>query len=485
MLKYIIVSIIFLFLAENLVGQSEKISTVWGEVDFKNTLQDWDGFGVNYVEVAQSSNYDEWPQEYGGFSLLSEEKRQEIMNLIFGEEGLKPGIIKMFLDPLHQKSPTSEFDHETTTKWTRYFAQEALKLNEKRGADLEIITTLYGPPAWAKKSKSLGGRDLDPQQYNKLANYMVDWVKYLRETENLPVKYISIHNEGNAPIRWPISEDTHDTFETMDYNAFWRSHEVTHFLEIMRPMLDNQGLEDVEITPGEPLNWARINLSMYDWAIYDHPTAITNIGLLTSHGFGKDPSFFNSDALELLQNKRPKLKAWTTSMSWGGMDVNALEIVRLNIYKAKVNAIIPWAAIQTSDWAGGDPNPGCAIKIENDGSYKIKKGYHIFKHVFRAGQPGMAVANVLVNADTDIRMMGFAANGSKNNDAFVVLNLGWGDHIIQKVAIKVVDSKNKKFRAFRSTKTEDRFKEIGVFEVKDGIIEFEIPGKSIISFHGE
>jgi hypothetical protein len=36
-------------------------------VDFSNLTREWDGFGVNYVELAQSPDYDEWPQEYGGF----------------------------------------------------------------------------------------------------------------------------------------------------------------------------------------------------------------------------------------------------------------------------------------------------------------------------------------------------------------------------------------------------------------------------------
>ena len=51
---------------------------------------------VNYVETAQTPNI-RYSQDYGGFSTLSKEQRQEIINLIFGDDGLKPGIIKMFL----------------------------------------------------------------------------------------------------------------------------------------------------------------------------------------------------------------------------------------------------------------------------------------------------------------------------------------------------------------------------------------------------
>jgi len=35
-------------------GQEESFTAVRAEVDFSTKLRDWDGFGVNYVEVAQS-----------------------------------------------------------------------------------------------------------------------------------------------------------------------------------------------------------------------------------------------------------------------------------------------------------------------------------------------------------------------------------------------------------------------------------------------
>ena len=79
-----------------------------GSVNFNNELQEWDGFGVNYVEVCQTYDNEKNPQDYGGFSTLSENKKDEIIDLIFGENGLKPSILKMFLDPLHQKEEPSK-----------------------------------------------------------------------------------------------------------------------------------------------------------------------------------------------------------------------------------------------------------------------------------------------------------------------------------------------------------------------------------------
>lgn len=39
------------------------------------------------------------------------------------------------------------------------------------------------------------GRDLDSVHKRDPALHLVDWVKFLREKEGLPVQYVSLHNE--------------------------------------------------------------------------------------------------------------------------------------------------------------------------------------------------------------------------------------------------------------------------------------------------
>ena len=50
-------------------SQALDFTAVQATVNFSRTLQDWDGFGFNYVETAHSSDMKEFNQEYGGFSL--------------------------------------------------------------------------------------------------------------------------------------------------------------------------------------------------------------------------------------------------------------------------------------------------------------------------------------------------------------------------------------------------------------------------------
>jgi len=265
------------------------------QVDFSQTIREWDGFGVNYVEADQTRDYSARAQDYGGFSTLSEAHRQQILDMIFGAKGLKPGIIKMFLDPFHRPPRQSEhtadpsvidleaYDHATTTRWMRYFATQGLARTRSWGGDLKVIVTLYGPPAWMTQQRFVRGRDLDPACKLECARYMISWAKYLRDVEGLPVKYISFHNEGEDWMRWPLDGSTADALRH-DYNMHWPPEQVVDFLRLMRDMLDRQGMQDVGLTPGETSNWTRFSEWGYAQAIADDAQAMSNLALITSHG---------------------------------------------------------------------------------------------------------------------------------------------------------------------------------------------------------
>jgi O-glycosyl hydrolase len=467
------------------LAQQNNFRAVRAAVDFSRELRGWDGFGVNYVEVAQTTDYDADPQEYGGFSLLSERERQEIVDLIFGNDGLKPGLVKMFCDPWHEAEPGGPFDHKTSTKWMRYFVREGLRKTRARGDDLTIITTLYGPPPWATKQKFLRGRDLDPKRKRDLASYMIDWVRYLREQEGIPVEYVSLHNEGEDWMRWPADGKSGNIGHGHDYNMFWPPEQVVDFLKFMRPMLDNAGLWNVGLTPGECSNWYRFSAWGYADAIADDPLALKSLGLVTSHGFyngtyGRWFGEHRSVGIDVLRVKRPELHAWVTSTSWSKMDATNLEEMHGNIYSAKVNGIIPWACIQRpAKWVGGDPNPGTAIRVSEDGTYEVTRGYYYYKQVCRAGQPGMAVVRTMA-MDSEIAVIGFSRNGTKNPDVLVLVNIGKQG---KQVALKITGTRSQRFDAFRTTDGNDRYEHVGQFTLENDSIVYDAPSRSATTFY--
>lgn len=480
----------FTVLIQNpVLAQAEDFTAIRTEVHFDEMIREWDGFGFNYVETAQTMDYDEDPQEYGGFSLLSETQKREIIDMIFGEDGLKVGLVKMFYDPWHQAEPDGPFDHNKTTENMRYFVREGLKITHARGADLQIITTLYGPPPWATKQKFLRGRDFDPEMKDELCNYLIDWAKFLRNEEGFPLKYISLHNEGEDWWRWPADGSHGNIGEGHDYNMYWPPELVVEFIKAMRDKMDEQGLGMVGITNGEPTNWFRFSTWGYADALYRDKEALQKLGLITSHGFysgGYTSRWFGphtSMGIDLLREKRPMLKAWVTSTSWSKMDAKNIKEMHGNIYSTKVNGIIPWAGIQRPPlWIGGDPNPGSAFTVHEDGKYDVRRGFYFYKQITRAGQPGMQVARTM-SMDSQVALIAFSADDTKNADAFIVVN--WSDED-KKVSVKITGTNSSEFESFQTTEDESKlFSPTGNYEVKDDKIVFDSPKGSVTTFFGK
>jgi hypothetical protein len=428
-----------------------------------------------------------YAQDYGGFSLLSEKQKDEIIDLVVGQSGLQVQIVKMFLDPYHQEMPGGPFDHEHTTKQMREFVSRGLKATKARGDELEIITTLYGPPAWATQQKFIGGRDLDSSKANDLSNYMIEWIKYLQR-ENYPVKYLSLHNEGEDFYRWDFADGT-QRLQGFDFNMYWPPHQVNSFLIDLGNKLAMEGIEDIRLTNGEPSNWTRFYHWGYADALFEDDAALENLGLLTTHGFingNMDKlSYSTSNGLTtgLLRDKKPELHTWITSYSWGRMGVDFIRMAHEHIYTARVNALIPWAGIQNpSEWIDGDRNSGTAIRVDSTGNYEITKGYYFYKQLTRAGYRGMDVAKTLL-ANPQAFLIAFAQSTSDHPDAFVLTSNIYIWSLPIEVSIK--GSKYNKFRAFRSTEDgREKFTDIGVFEVKNGTIIYDPPQGSTTTFIG-
>lgn len=483
----VLIFVLFVTLANSSFSQYPVIQGASVKVFFNKEIRTWDGFGFNYVETAQTTDYKEFKQEYGGFSLLDEKEKSEIIDMVFGEDGLKVGLVKMFYDPFHQTVPGGAYDHETTTSYMREFVRQGLAKTRERGDDLSIITTLYGPPAYMTLQKKIRGRDFDPAHKSDLADYLVSWVKFLREKEKFPVNYVSLHNEGEDWERWPLDGKDPNIGDGHDYNMFWRPELVSEMLKLTRQKLDKTGLKNVGVTNGEPSNWYRFSYWGYADALAEDPKALESLGLITSHGFylGDYGSRWFGDhncmGAELIRSKKPNLHAWVTSTSWSKMDTKNIKEMHDNIYSARVNGILPWAGIQRPvQWVGGDPNPGSAFTVNEDGSYVVRRGYYFYKQITRAGQPEMAVCRTLSN-DTEIPVIAFGKSITKNQNAFVVTNMN--SKTDKNVIIEIVGATAVKFRAFRTTEDEkDLYKEIGTFELEDGTIIYEAPKGSVTTF---
>lgn len=411
------------------------------EIRFDQPLRPWDGFGFNYVETCQTPDYDLDPQDYGGFSVLPEERRREVVEMVFGPDGLRPGLVKMFLDPFHQPRPAplapaaetlavdpAAYDHRRGTRSMLPFVRAGWDRLREQGLPLVILTTLYGPPGWMTRQGVWRGRDLDPARRLDLAKYLVAWARHLRRVEGLPLRYLGVHNEGEDWMRWPDDGVT-PLGSTHDHNLYWPPAELVSFLPLLRRVLEANGLGEVAIAPGETSNWTRFQHWGYAAALAGDPAALASLGLITSHGFwasyaGQWNADHRSAGTDLLQSLRSELHAWNTSSGWGRSELGLIFEISQSIYAAKVNGLIPWAGIQRPAlWKGSDPNPACAFGVHEDGTCEVRREYYYYWQATRAGRPGMAVAPLHVT-DTEIYGAAFAPNGSPFPPAFFLANLG-------------------------------------------------------------
>lgn len=469
-------------------------------IRFDSPLRDWHGFGVNYVESAQTRDYSLYQQDYSGFSFAREGSRQQVMEMIFGEDGLRPGLTKIFLDPFHEgktkagndnedpmKINLSGFDHRTTTRWIRYFNREGLSRMKQWGGSFASIATLYGPAPWMTRQKYVLGRDADPDEYYELAEYMVSWALYLIEEEGIPVRYISFHNEGDAYYRWP-RDGSNPGEDHRDYNMYWPPDQVVEFLKIVREVLDINGLQDVGLSPGETQNWYRFDQWGYARAIVDDSIALKNLDLITSHSFANldiPNSVYYGDyrctGQDLIHQYKAEVPVWVTSRPWTkGPDF--VENLRRDIYESKANGIIPWALISgDQEWLGSDGeykngSMDKAFAVHRDGSITITDSYYFYKQVSRAGQPGMQVADV-INLDPALGAMAFKATSQDQQDAFIVLNKS---EAAKEVKICISGSVQE-FNLYRSSKDE-QYAHLGVLKVNDGSIIYHCPARSVTTF---
>ncbi len=469
-------------------------------IRFDRPVREWHGFGVNYVETAQTRDYALYQQDYSGFSFASEASRQKVMELIFGEGGLRPGMTKLFLDPFHEgrtkagndnddpmKINLSGYDHTTTTRWIRYFNREGLRMMEEWGGSFISIVTLYGPAPWMTRQKYVLGRDADPEERYEMAEYMASWAKYLIEEEGIPVKYLSLHNEGDAYYRWP-RDGSNPGEDHRDYNLYWPPEQVAEFLKITREVLDANGMQEVGLAPGETQNWYRFDQWGYARAIVDDSEALDHLDLITSHSFANVDipnsvyyGDYRSIGQDLIHRHKPGIPVWVTSRPWTeGPDF--VENIRRDIYECKVNGLIPWAPVTgDQEWLGTDGNYGDGsmdkpFVIHRDGTVTVTDAYYYFKQVTRAGQPGMQVAEV-INLDPALGALAFKGVKAGQKDAFVLVNKSETSKI---VTIHVHGS-TEAFQAFRTSEGE-YYNDIGVLKATEDKLLYMSPPRSVTTF---
>ena len=182
-------------LSKNITNIKSKIT-----IEPKNQRQEILGFGGSFTE-ASSSIYKE----------LDEEKKEEIIESYFGENGNKYSMARTHINSCDFSLGNYAHVEDKNDLELKTFSLERNKISlipmindalKKRKNNIRIMASPWSPPAWMKTTGEMNfGGKLKSEYRDTWANYYCKFIESC-EKENVPIWGLSIQNEPEAKQTW-------------------------------------------------------------------------------------------------------------------------------------------------------------------------------------------------------------------------------------------------------------------------------------------
>ena len=169
-------------------------------IEPKNQRQEILGFGGSFTE-ASSSIYKE----------LDEEKKEEIIESYFGENGNKYSMARTHINSCDFSLGNYAHVEDENDLELKTFSLERNKISlipmindalKKRNNKIKIMASPWSPPAWMKTTGEMNfGGKLKSEYRDTWADYYCKFIENC-EKENVPIWGLSIQNEPEAKQTW-------------------------------------------------------------------------------------------------------------------------------------------------------------------------------------------------------------------------------------------------------------------------------------------
>jgi len=169
-------------------------------IEPKNQRQKILGFGGSFTE-ASSSIYKE----------LDEEKKEEIIESYFGENGNKYSMARTHINSCDFSLGNYAHVEDKNDLELKTFSLERNKISlipmindalKKRKSNIRIMASPWSPPAWMKTTGKMNfGGKLKSEYRDTWADYYCKFIENC-EKENVPIWGLSIQNEPEAKQTW-------------------------------------------------------------------------------------------------------------------------------------------------------------------------------------------------------------------------------------------------------------------------------------------
>lgn len=334
-------------------------------IDTKKKYQTIDGFGA---AMSESAAY--------VLSSLTESKREEVMNLLFGETGIGIDFVRIPMgasdfalnnytyNDLSSGTDTAleQFSIQRDLLYVIPRLQEAKALNES----LKLMGSPWSAPAWMKSPQKLNGGSLNPIYYSSYADYFV--------------KFIESYNDNGLPI-YAITPQNEPLHETSGYPSMLMSAaQQINFLKVLGPKFEENEIETKII--GYDHNWDN---TFFPQALLNNEDIEPYLDGVAFHCYAGSYT-----AQQAIQTNYPDAGIWFTECSGGRWATNFSSNMSWNmenIFLGSLNfgsrSVLLWnLALDEND---GPQNGGCTncrgvVTVTDENTYSLNEEYYMIGH---------------------------------------------------------------------------------------------------------
>lgn len=466
----------------DLGGDSESLTGI--TLKWDNEGQEMDGFG--FAE-AYWANY-----------LFANEKRDEVLNLLLGESGLRCNIVRGEIFPSYGigKGIPNDFQIDANTNISpsdSYFdlldaSDGDVKAEYSRRGQLwlskeakfkygveKLIFSVWSPPTFLKDNGSLSKGRLETVFYPDFAKFIAEFCTAYNSL-GLNVYAVSPANEPEYPAEWNSCK--------------WTSKELGKFIsQDLYPTLRANNL-DTKIYFGENAQWTQVRIvivnldgskKFVESVLSNNPEIAGMNTIGAGHGY-----------------THPTTKAEVSIESWPKAEAAGLKVWLTEVSMSKdsdfgFNDALGWAktfhkylAVANTSaivWWGGAIRNGAAESLisltEDRKGYEIADRYYTFGNFSRYIKSGSK--RISVNKGSEIPN-DLLVSAYKKGDEFVAVAVNTLDNAYTEEF--VVEGKTIKNMKCIITDENNKWKEEVMTRNSKGKYSFSVPAKSVVTFIG-
>lgn len=342
---------------------------------------------IDLDETVRYQEIDGWGVSLTGASSwllserLSEEKRVEVMESLFGPSGIGLSMLRQTMGASDFNVSTYSYnDGEEDPDLSRFSidrdrdyilprVKEALSISPR----IKVMASPWSPPGWMKSSGDLIGGTLLNAHYQTHADYFVKFVEAY-EAEGIPIYAVTPQNEpGYSPSHYPGMILT-------------KSQQIRFIGDYLGPTLREAGLERVKIICHDH-NYDGLDIPQ---AILESPASEYVAGSGFHHYGGP------IQAMSTLNSQFPEKGIWFTEGGFGEWNDHFDNIVHemIEIPRNWAKAIVLWnAALDQNSGPSviGDDNPNEGmLLVRSDGIDEVSYNgqYYFLGHLSKFVRPG-------------------------------------------------------------------------------------------------